>query len=86
MGFASPVILQIDLWDLGQSRKCSCEFQSGKRYGSRVGGVDVDFLVHSHPPIPAAITLLLLDAGVVPGLVARVAKVGQHIRPEALVL
>lgn len=56
------------------------------RYGSGVGGVDVDFLVHGHPPVPAAVTLLLLDAGVVPGLVARVAKVGQHVRPEALVL
>lgn len=58
----------------------------GKRQGSGVGGIDVDFLVHGHPSVPAAVTLLLLDAGVVLGLVARVAKVGQHVSPEAFIL
>lgn len=48
----------------------------------RVGGV----VTCGHPPIPAAVAFLLLDAGVVPRLVARVAEVGQHVRPQALVL
>lgn len=48
----------------------------------RVGGV----VARGHPPIPAAVALLLLDAGVVPRLVAGVAEVGQHVRPQALVL
>lgn len=56
------------------------------RKGSGVGGVNVDFFVHGHPSVPAAITLLLLDARVVLGLVAWVAKVGQHVRPEAFIL
>lgn len=59
---------------------------TGMRKGSGVGGVDVDFVVHGHPSVPAAVTLFLLYAGVVLGLVARVAKVGQHVSPEAFIL
>lgn len=50
-------------------------------WGSGVGGVDGGFVACSHAPVPAAVTLLLLDAGVVPGLVAGIAEVGQHVRP-----
>lgn len=53
---------------------------------SGVGGVDGGFVTAGHPPVPAAVALFLLDTGVVPGLVAGVAEVGQHVRPQALVL
>ena len=49
--------------------------------GSGVGGVDGGFVACCHAPVPAAVALLLLDAGVVPGLVAGIAEVGQHVRP-----
>lgn len=49
--------------------------------GSGVGGVDGGFVACSHASVPAAVALLLLDAGVVPGLIARVSEVGQHVRP-----
>lgn len=49
--------------------------------GSGVGGVDGGFVACGHAPVPAAVALLLLDAGVVPGLVAGIAEVGQHVRP-----
>ena len=51
------------------------------REGSGVGGVDGGFVACCHAPVPAAVALLLLDAGVVPGLVAGIAEVGQHVRP-----
>lgn len=57
---------------------------SGFRVGlvcSGVGGVDGGFVAGGHAPVPAAVALLLLDAGVVPGLVAGIAEVGQHVRP-----
>lgn len=54
--------------------------------GLGFGGVDYGFVTGCHAPVPAAVTLLLLDAGVVPGLVARIAKVGQHVCPKALIL
>lgn len=50
-------------------------------WSSGVGGVDSSFITGGHAPVPAAVALLLLNAGVVPGLVARIAKVGQHVRP-----
>lgn len=53
----------------------------GGGWGSGVGGVDGGFVARGHASVPAAVALLLLDAGVVPGLVARIAKVGQHVRP-----
>lgn len=55
-------------------------------FGSGVGGVYGGFVTGRHAPVPAAVALLLLDAGVVPGLVAGIAEVGQHVRPQALVL
>ena len=59
----------------------------GKRctLGSGVGGVDSCFVTGVHPPVPAAVAFLLLDARVVPGLVAGVTEMGQHVRPQALV-
>lgn len=48
---------------------------------SGVGGVDGGLVAGRQAPVPAAVALLLLDAGVVPGLVAGVAEVGQHVRP-----
>lgn len=51
------------------------------RRGSGVGGVDGGFVACGHASVPAAVALLLLDASVVPGLIARVSKVGQHVRP-----
>lgn len=49
--------------------------------GSGICGVDGRFVAGGHAPVPAAVALLLLDAGVVPGLVSGIAKVGQHVRP-----
>jgi len=40
----------------------------------------------AHASVPAAVALLLLDAGVVTRLIAGVAEVCQHVRPQALVL
>lgn len=48
---------------------------------SGVSGVDGGFVACGHASVPAAVALLLLDAGVVPGLVAGIAEVGQHVRP-----
>lgn len=48
---------------------------------SGVGGVDGGFVTRGHASVPAAVALLLLDAGVVPGLIARISKMGQHVRP-----
>lgn len=53
---------------------------------SRVGGVDGHFVSGGRSPVPAAVSLLLLDAGVVTGLVTGVTEVGQHVRPQAFVL
>lgn len=53
----------------------------GASWVSGVGGVDGGFVACGHAPVPAAVAFLLLDAGVVPGLVARIAEVGQHVRP-----
>lgn len=52
---------------------------------SGVGGVDGHFVAGGHPSVPAAVAFLLLDAGVVAGLIPGVAEVGQHVRPQALV-
>lgn len=51
------------------------------RSGSGISGIDDGFVAGGHAPVPAAVTLLLLDAGVVPGLVAGIAEMGQHVRP-----
>lgn len=48
---------------------------------SGIGGVDGGLVARGHASVPAAVALLLLDAGVVPGLVARIPQVGQHVRP-----
>lgn len=53
----------------------------GWGWGSGVGGVDGGFVACGHAPVPAAVALLLLDAGVVPGLVAGIAEVGEHVCP-----
>ena len=73
---------------MGRSRGGGRGFQAGLlsgwgggRGGSGVGGVDGGFVACCHAPVPAAVALLLLDAGVVPGLVAGIAEVGQHVRP-----
>lgn len=53
---------------------------------SGVCGID-DALVRGGPAsVPAAVATLLPDAGVVFGLVARVAEIGEHVGPETLVL
>lgn len=49
--------------------------------GLGFGGVHGGFVAGRHAPVPAAVALLLLDAGVVPGLVAGIAEVGQHVCP-----
>lgn len=51
------------------------------RLCSWVGGVNGGFIAGCQASVPAAVALLLLDAGVVSGLVAGIAKVGQHVRP-----
>lgn len=70
---------------MGRSRGGGRGFQAGLLWGggggSGVGGVDGGFVACGHAPVPAAVPLLLLDAGVVPGLVAGIAEVGQHVRP-----
>lgn len=53
---------------------------------SRVSGVDGHFIPGGRTPVPAAVSLLLLDAGVVTGLVTGVTEVGQHVRPQAFIL
>lgn len=62
----------------GRSRQW---ISGGVLWGSGVGGVDGGFVARGQTPVPAAVALLLLDAGVVAGLVARIAEVGQHVRP-----
>lgn len=51
------------------------------RLCSGVSGIDGGFITGGHASVPAAVALLLLDAGVVPGLVAGITEVGQHVRP-----
>lgn len=53
---------------------------------SWICGVDGDFISRGRSSVPAAVTLLLLDTGVITGLVTRVTEVGQHVRPQAFVL
>lgn len=54
---------------------------------SGVGGVDGELVAGVRASVPAAVALLLLDAGVVAPLMARVAEVWrQHVCPQALVL
>lgn len=53
---------------------------------SGISSVEDGFIAGGHAPVPTAVALFLLDAGVLPGLVAGIAKVGQHVRPQALVL
>lgn len=60
--------------------------EEGVFWGLGLGGVDRGFVTARHPPVPAAVALLLLNAGVVPRLVAGIAEVGQHVRPKALIL
>ena len=66
---------------MGRSQGGGSGISGRALWGSGVGGVDGGFVACGHAPVPAAVALLLLDAGVVPGLVAGVAKVGQHVRP-----
>lgn len=66
---------------MGRSQGDGSGFRAGLCWGSGVGGVDSGFVACGHAPVPAAVALLLLDAGVVPGLVAGIAEVGQHVRP-----
>uniref|UniRef100_A0A0E9PUU0 Uncharacterized protein n=1 Tax=Anguilla anguilla TaxID=7936 RepID=A0A0E9PUU0_ANGAN len=54
--------------------------------GSGVSGIDDGFVPDWHSSIPAAVALLLLDTGIVSGLVPGVSKVRNHVRPQALVL
>lgn len=65
----------------GGSGTCGGVWGVGGRVDSGIGGVDGGFVARGHAPVPAAVALLLLDAGVVAGLVARIPQVGQHVRP-----
>lgn len=58
----------------------------GRVWCSGVCGIDDAFVRGRPSSVPAAVATLLPDAGVVFGLVARVAKIGKHVGPEALVL
>lgn len=58
----------------------------GRVWCSGVCGIDDAFVRGRPSSVPAAITTLLPDAGIVFGLVARVAEIGEHVGPEALVL
>lgn len=71
--YMSSNTLKVGVWELGGG--------SGFVSRSRVSGVDGGFVTGDHAPVPAAVAFFLLDAGVVPGLVAGIAEVGQHVRP-----
>lgn len=51
---------------MGRSLRGGSGFQSEGIWGSGVGGVDGGFITGGHASVPAAVALLLLDAGVVP--------------------
>lgn len=53
---------------------------------SGVSGVDGAFVWGGPSSVPAAVPALLPDAGVVFGLVAGEAEIGQHVGPETFVL
>lgn len=54
--------------------------------GSGVCGI-ADALVWRGPSsVPAAVATLLPNAGIVFGLIARIAKIGEHVGPETLIL
>lgn len=59
----------------------TCWGGGGGAVDSGVGGVDGGLVARGHASVPAAVALLLLDAGVVAGLIARIPQVGQHVRP-----
>lgn len=65
---------------MGREERWSGVWRSG------VGGVDGRLVWGAPAPVPAAVAALLPDAGVVFGLVAGVAEVGEHVGPKALVL
>lgn len=58
----------------------------GRVWHSGVCGIDDAFVRGGPSSVPAAVATLLPDAGIVFGLVARVAKIGEHVGPETLVL
>lgn len=58
----------------------------GRVWCSGVCGIDDAFVWGRPSSVPAAVATLLPDAGIMFGLVARVAKIGKHVGPEALVL
>lgn len=58
----------------------------GRVWCSGVCGVDDAFVRGGPSSVPAAVTALLPDAGVVFGLVARVAEIREHVGPETLIL
>lgn len=58
----------------------------GRIWCSGVCGIDDAFVRGGPSSVPAAVATLLPDAGVVFGLIARVAKIGKHVGPETLVL
>ncbi len=59
---------------------------SGLRPVLRGRWVDDELVASAHASVPAAVALLLLDAGVMTRLIAGVAELRQHVRPQALVL
>lgn len=58
----------------------------GRVWRSGVCGIDDAFVRGGPSSVPAAVAALLPDAGIVFGLVARVAEIGEHVGPETLVL
>lgn len=58
----------------------------GRVWCSGVCGIDDAFVRGRPSSVPAAVATLLPDAGIVFGLVARVAEIGEHVGPEALIL
>lgn len=58
----------------------------GRVWRSGVCGIDDAFVRGGPSSVPAAIATLLPDAGIVFGLVARVAEIGEHVCPETLIL
>lgn len=58
----------------------------GRAWRSGVCGIDDGFVWGGPSPVPAAGATLLPDAGVVFGLVARVAESRGHVGPDTLVL
>lgn len=53
---------------------------------SGVCGIDDAFVRGGPSSVPAAVATLLPDAGIVFGLVAGVAEIGEHVGPETLIL